>query len=167
MLFDWITEARLALIISSASAFMTVFYTRRLARNDSERMKRKGLVFELHPGLINQSAMGWADNVLVVRNLEPIGAIVESIRCRKKKASVHTRESATEDHGTPWSPEISPEAPPKAQREAPIGRRIAPAGSPRRDSSPGDTLHIWLLTQGVESLKDLDVSWSWADGQKR
>lgn len=88
---EWLTDSPVAIIVSLMSAAFTggtLFYTRRLAKNDTAKMKRSTLVSELSPYLSTPTRPGWEDYQLVVRNLEPVGAVVHSIRSKRRGSCI-------------------------------------------------------------------------------
>jgi len=166
-----VDKADLAIAISAASALFTgvgLLYTRKLAKNDTERMKRKTPALEI--GWINSESKipGWEHPSFVVRNLEHVGLMVRGLRA-KRGASVYldheTRTGEVGDFGERATAETLPE-----KREAlfPQPVKVEPLGTPQSQSGRvGDTLHLWLYTKGVRSSTDLELLWEWADGQKR
>lgn len=167
----WLTEARAALIISTVSAIFTGFsvrYARRMALNDSEKMRRKLPIVEcsLRP---SKDVPGWQTCNLVVRNLEPVTARLLRIRTRSKKSCLLDPREAMAPKGAAPLPLKYVQAPPEKHivdgpwTVAPVGTR--PSGG-LLHIGPDDTAYITLLSKGVRSLKDLHLEWEWGDGHK-
>lgn len=167
---SWLSEARVAIIISLLSAAFTggtLWYTRRLAKNDTERMRRKPLVVELLPSRqADPTRHGWGDHLLIVRNLEPVGAVIRSIRSRPRKSCVIYVDRHLVMPTTPSLDWVLPEELPETRSEK-VDLTIRPVGAVQSASgTPGDTLHLRLMAKGVSRPSDVFLDWEWADGKK-
>ena len=153
--------------LSALAAFWGALYARRLARNDTERMKRRPLVFEYEPTRTNATHPDWIDYLLVVRNLEPVGAIMTAIRCRTKTGAVLLKSDAYKTDGGGETDDLLTAIP--EYREITLQTRIGPRRTAvgHQPTQPGDTLYLWIMTKNLRSKDDLQIIWSWADGQKR
>lgn len=168
---EWLTESRAAIAISLvAAAFtgMTLKYTRRLALNDTEKMRRTGLIVEFIFNENDASPPGWQSCDVVIRNLEPLGARVEALRVRRKNAEIveHKDAFVSPKGGDPFArPVLIQEL--EGKRELSLNFDLKPVGTQRSRWGTGDTCRIGLFSKGVEARADLELVWEWADGQKR
>ncbi|NUB43849.1 hypothetical protein GEU84_005600 [Fertoebacter nigrum] len=157
--------------MNTVLAVGSVLYARRMAKNDTERMRRKALVFELERSGVNEEAPEWISYYLIVRNLEPIGAKVLTIAAKPKAGRVLSNLDAYGDHpgydaatGRNHLKNPLPDL-----RRTDLNYRVGPSGSSRSASgaSPGDTVYIPFMAKNVMKIGDLSFEWEWADGQKR
>lgn len=173
----WITEGRVAIGISLVTAVFTGVYTRRLAINDTNKMKRKEPVLE---ALLadSENFEGWKECRVTVRNLEAVSVDIRSISSVSDGIYIHpisdTVSVRTLRSGRVERKIIPPDKLPK-QRIVVAEKRLYPLGD-ALVTMDGATIHslvrsdrmeIALITRGVRSSTDLRLDWVWADGQAR
>ena len=162
-------KADIALLISGASvvcAGLSAFYARRMAKNDSERMKRKRLVFEVtvHP---SRDYPGWSDVRVTVRNLEPVSATLNEVSVKRRGVKLLPYEAGF-DSTVPYSPEKVDRLPLESASERfTVRSRIGPVDS--RSDLPGQMPVVYLnfFAKGDAQPKDLVFDWEWSDGAER
>lgn len=167
---EWLTEARVALGIAILSAIFTGFslrYTRRLAINDTNKMKRKELVVEIALTGPSADLPGWEDANIVVRNLELVAAKNIAINVKKRGQRILTRNDAFDETGPAFALEPTIKAELPVLQRCSIMRSINPQGTPERPQgfSPSDTIYIRVFVQEVSKVSDFEVEWEWADGK--
>nr|WP_111299408.1 hypothetical protein [Paracoccus saliphilus] len=168
---DWLTEARAAILISLASASftgLTLVYTRRLAKNDTARMKRKEPIFEIEMSTSSDVPDGWTSLLVTARNLETVSFDLTAISTkRRNQFIIRTSDTYEGNSRNPWIEHKRLEVIPE-RREVLMGMRVAPAGTPRHPDgiTPSAVEHTWLLTKGVNGRGDLVFHWLWSDGKK-
>lgn len=145
-----VDKADIAIAIAGISALFTglgLLYTRRLAINDTRRMKRKGLAIE--PWVARKRIDDGGRHVRIsVRNLEPYSAHLTRIHVGRNSSRFR----------------LDPQRMPNAEgdnlgRERNISVRIPPG--------PTKEVAIYLLTAGDIDPRELRVDWHWVDGTKR
>lgn len=139
----------LALFISFTSALFTgggLIYTRRLAVNDTKKMKRKHPAIEPHFS-VRPGHEGWTFIKLNIRNLEPYEIRLTGIFGRPADATFYL-DPQTNQHSTKES----------AARSRAINVRILPQGSAMTS--------IRLYAKGIQKARDLRIDWEWIDGAK-
>lgn len=166
---DWLTEARTALIISSASAIfagMSGFYSRRLAKNDSIKMQRKPPIIEMEPRNGRDTPNGWSQWVLIIRNQEAVSVILHEVAAIKKGGLILTESTAykSERNGLGGAELKNPLPELKASA---LDLRVPPSGASKSGPHDRDAVRCICLTKNVGGVNDIKVRWSWADGQKR
>lgn len=166
-IFSWLTEARAAIAIAVLSAVFSgaqTLYTRRLAKNDTAKMRRKHPALELQRQ--QDDADGWKITVLMVRNFEPVGVRLLQIRSAKRGGRI-IHQSDTTIGDSPYNSERVSPYPEKTAIQ--LGYSIGPVGSIRQHqgSTPGAAHTIMTYTKHIETVRDLKLEWEWADGQKR
>lgn len=179
MEYAWLQmdKASIALVISAAAlaiAGLSAIYTRRLAKNDTARMKRKIPIFEIS---IAESATpdGWRSVRIVSRNLEQVAVNITGAKSRSRKvllASWSDLNDGRQDSllapkprtGFAGSLNIA-----IAATLHPHGTKPPPPGSgpqARFAFSAADTATLSLYAKGISKPSDIAVEWFWADGQK-
>lgn len=169
---EWLTEARVAIIISILSATFTGLalpYTRRLALNDTARMKRKPLVFEK---VIRDEASelpGWSRLEITARNLEPVAANIIAIKVKRRRQMILSYDDAFEEEGNIWGERTTVKKELPALTRCVIPRVVNPLGTAQhpRGFTPSDTAYLSAFVKGVDRVSDIEVEWRWADGKKR
>lgn len=172
----WLTEARLAILVSLASAAFSggqFIYTRRLAKNDTQKMKRKAPVLEARFAE-SEHHEGWQRCFVVVRNLEPVSVDLLEVAVRSKSMRIllEAEEFKTVE-GTEGRKQARLATSELALKQSvKIDERLRPVGARSANllgqgSLPADTESLSFLTQGVRSVRDLRLDWAWADGQAR
>lgn len=167
---DWLTEARAALIISSASAIfagMSGVYSRRLAKNDSLKMQRKSPIIELAPQGGGDAPHGWRQWVLIIRSQEAVSVILHDVTATKKGGLILTERTAYKDQRSALGGVVLKNPLPELKTST-LDFRVSPSGTASKPGwHDGDTSHCICLTKHVDGVIDIKVRWSWADGQKR
>lgn len=165
----WLTESRVAIIISGLSATFTGMHwihARRLSRNDSIRMRRKAPVFEAQMEG-DDNVFGWRFMTVTIRNLESVSADITHATTRRRRQLIAHRKDAYRQPEQEWGePTLRDDIP--WQRTVLIGIRVAPVGTARHPhgASPGAVERVQLLCKGVSSISDLKFEWSWSDGHR-
>jgi hypothetical protein len=167
---DWLTEARAALIISSASAIfagMSGVYSRRLAKNDSLKMQRKSPIIELEDRGAGNTLDGWQEWSLIIRNQEAVSVILHEVTAIKKGGFILTERTAYNDQGNGLGGRALKIPLPELKTSA-LDYRVSPFSTASRSGGYArDTVYCYCLTKNVQGVSDIKVRWSWADGQKR
>uniref|UniRef100_UPI004047EDCA hypothetical protein n=3 Tax=Yoonia sp. TaxID=2212373 RepID=UPI004047EDCA len=165
-------EARVAIIISTLSASFTagsLIYTRRLAINDTNKMKRKTPVFEIELGGLSDELPEWNIAQIIVRNLEPVAARLTAISVKRRRQAILSRDDALDVRSDPFGGPIykSKENLP-IQSKTELRYKIGPLGSKGSEygSSPCDTIYVSVYVKGVTRIADIKLDWQWADGRK-
>lgn len=166
---EWLTEARAAIFVSVLSAIftgLTLRHTRRLALNDTARMKRKPLVFEKSISDATNELSGWSYIQIAVRNLEPVGARITGVKVKHKHQRILTRADAYSEAQNPFGERTTLKADLPELRQTDIVRHVGPCGATQSQSgsSPGDTIYLSVYVKGVDRLEDVEIVWQWADG---
>lgn len=159
-----IEKGDVAILIAALSATFTglsLLHSRKLAKNDSLRMKRKSVSWELHSAQSagNEPWIGW---YLVVRNVEPYSAKVTGARAKPRQGFLllATDAQSQEDvYGNPSGFDTT-----LAGREIIISRQVHPTGTATGMPGVSPVQTIRLFTQGISSVKDIDLKWEWSDG---
>ncbi|MCL4065316.1 hypothetical protein M3484_01835 [Pseudomonas sp. GX19020] len=150
---DWLSEARLALIISTMSflaASVAAFFTWRQSAHAKAALKRKELA--IAPYITRKPTDDGLRYVRIsIRNLEPHEARLTEIRSKKRATLIKM---------DPRKHQISSEN--DFGRERPVNIRVMP--SP--DQAAGG-MAVYLIANAELETKDLEFSWHWVDGTKR
>jgi len=154
-------KSDLALILGALSlvtSIMSAAYSRKLARNDTERMKRKPLVVELSSHGID-APKGWDAKLITIRNLEPVRANLLEIHALPKTAQIASRQITADS-----LPKLEI-APIGENRSMYIGFPIGPVGENTARLGTANIAHLYVYTKNIESPTELKLIWQWADGQ--
>ena len=147
---EWLSEARLALFISAASATFTglsLAFTRRLARNDSKRMKRRELVCE--PRITRREPDDGKRYISIdIKNLEPYAATVTAVRIKRGRALLVRDPTAYQT----------------ASADVPSRRQFFQVRIPGQNERP---VRIKLIADSEVVSRDIETEWEWLDGTKR
>lgn len=158
-------KADLALIISILSAVGatgSAIFTWRLAQNDSKRMMRKPLVFEVSLRPVDEQP-DWQGVYIVVRNLEPVAAEIKGVYTRRRGVLLLSSEDAYDRQAFPPAFR-SPLPVEKARQGVALRASVGPQGS-QSEYSPG-TVYRTVYLRGAAKPSDIKVDWVWADGLK-
>lgn len=147
--------------ISAAFAGSSVMYARRMAKNDSLRMKRKPIVWEL--GDPSRSNCGrWTLHYLIVRNFEPVGARITGAKAKPRRGILLLQQRAQnqrDEYGNASGFDDT-----EAARQISFEHPIQPFGSVTSLQGRGPVQTIGLFTKGISKASDLELKWEWADG---
>lgn len=161
-----IEKADVALAIAVLSAVFTgwqAIYTRRLAKNDTERMKRRKLIIEKHFEPMPDQPE-WHRLRLTCRNLEPIAARVLAIRAKGPRLALLDYEDAYE--GNSFAPNLKNPLPTElAKPRLDVTRDVSASTQAQSEWGGGPVQHIYCFTRGPALPEYLEVSWEWSDGQ--
>ena len=153
-------------VVSEMSALASVWYTRRIAINDSERMKRKPLVFEINSAP-SKEYDGWHSVHMTIRNFEPVAAGLVRLRLKKRGKLLPSKARWGSDlNPNPWDPVLETLPGHKAKDYLDLSFSIEAQG--HGSSLPGSVssehLHFYCDREVVTS--DFAFEWEWADGAK-
>ncbi len=154
-----------ASVISAAFSAFSVVYARKMAKNDSERMKRKRLVFEVQINAAKNYA-GWSQASVVARNLEPVAATINAVRSRKAKIKLLPSE-AGKGGTVPWDYTTRESLPAEdAKQLIAVTRFVDPVDTLPSVIRNGPVCYFTFFILGNASPKDFEFIWEWADGEK-
>jgi len=162
---EWLTEARIAILIACASAL----FSWRLARNDTLKMRRKKPSLELQLRKSEYTPEGWAIADLVVRNLDVYSVDVKSVSTRQTTQKLCHSIDAWENGGLSL---FLDEAPRKIKSVIPSGtvltfdHRVEPYSTAGATDSSQGIARLEFYAFGITNLSDLRLHWAWADGHK-
>lgn len=176
---EWLTESRVALIVSFAAAVAAIWsaaYTRGQYHLKKRSMRRKDVVLELSVMEAGGLPEGWSLVRLTARNLEPVSATITALLPKGRKAALADLRDAM--HSAAYADHVSP-----------MARAYAPSGlagrdrftvdvdpvrrlvwrvelSPRGSAGGVDSASTDILVRNVATAADLRLEWRWSDGRK-
>lgn len=170
---DWVTESRVAIAISLASAAFTagsLLYTRRLAINDSIRMRRKTPVFEVSADSLPEKPE-WLRVHVVARNLEPVAVDITGYRHKGKAVVLVDPDRIMAPTPFGIGPDFGALTDELGGSAISVRRGIGAGGAQEtRSASPharGATVHLTVYAKGPFRRDLFTVDWQWADGARR
>lgn len=162
-------KSDVALLLSAVSAVTAVgslIYARRIALNDSARMKRKQLVFETSSTPCKEYP-DWHSVTVIIRNFEPVSATVLRVKSKRHGAwwsararllSNDYRYEMTESGPNPWSAQVERLPDHLAKHDLEMNRWV-----PETGVDNGVVSVSFFATKKVIS-SDLLLYWEWNDG---
>lgn len=169
----WLTEARLAIIVSVTSAAFTggsLWYTRRLALNDTARMKRKPPAFEVRTYPVREKP-DWMSVDIVARNFEPVAVNITGYRHKGRQVLLVHPDQIMRDSGLGMEPCVdglrNEMGAPAISERAGIGAGGAQETRSTAPHAMRPTEHLTIYARGPFRRDRFTVEWEWADGAPR
>lgn len=185
-LLDWFGDqdrADWAFYIACMSLFaagFSAFYTRKMARLEVEKNKRKAPVLEIE----NSRQMsyyskngrkdypGYYETSFLVKNIQDSFSVRIEALIAKRGARICFIEALQVSPGSPtniFEPELLADFPDGAfAKKLDINWKLRPRGTPRHQSGiAGDSMYRTVYSKSPITHKNLAIEWSWADGEKR
>lgn len=158
-----------ALIVSIASAIFTFFsvvYARRLAVNDSERMKRKKIIYEVSCHH-SPDFPGWFCVNITFRNLESVSAKIIAIKSKRfSSLKLSAVAFSNADGREPWAPPVpSPPSPLEAGNFLKVDLIVDAQGHLSNIPGSGPIQHFTCFANQNLKSSDLILVWEWGDGK--
>ena len=163
-------KSDIALIISGLSALLallSVIYSRKIALNDAQRMKRKPLVLEISSSPCKKYD-GWHSVLATVRNFEPVAARLAKLRLRKRRNLKLLPQHASFGDGPEYNRGTVNVLPENAvERFIELGRSIEAQGHVSSLPGSGPVKYVWFYSNGHVTASDFILDWEWVDGTER
>lgn len=170
---DWLTEARLALIIAIASASLTGWQAWSgyiTARAATAAQRRKDPVFEIDSSVHEQDP-AWVHIGITARNIEPVAVRISGYEYRGRDVLLVNPDALQKDDADPFFHRrlILDES--KGFRTLKLSDSIGPGGLQTPISKAPHvsqpTKYFRLLARGPFERSKFTVLWEWADGVRR
>ncbi|RRH72009.1 hypothetical protein [Falsigemmobacter faecalis] len=175
---DW---ALLISILSFCAATASAFYTRRMAVQDAQRMKRKSPILEVLSSnplrrMIGSPLRGggyvdiegyWETRV-TIRNLEPTARLKINAIAARRGVLISDRPSLEDPDKPSYDRPLQFPLPSDAFRsKIRLGYSIEVFGTPHRQPSGGDAVYPLIYSKSKLAPSDLKLDWEWLDGQPK
>ncbi|AGT09330.1 hypothetical protein [Paracoccus aminophilus] len=179
---DWITEARVALIISIASASFTFWQgwsAHVSARVAKSAQMRKLPTFEKTEVKESADLDDWRVITITARNHAEVSLQINAVRVTNQNGTIAHYQDAHEPIEDPrpinFIDRARNRAPQARRLRNPLpehkglnwAQRLEPSGSKSGSGRPRDVAKIWILAKNVDSHKDFAFDWIWLDGHER